>query len=423
MEPDASNTGTQAVLSRTPAGWTMQSITAPGMAGNRFDLELLSPELSRVAFKSTPALDIFTANRALEVGPVGGPYTTLGSIPSQEAGATHFLAANAGTKSVPAFSDVVFYSPDHTLLPPGPERELAEETEPEARDLYQWAGGQLHLLNVDSEEKLLNTCGAQIGSQEEDGTAINAVSADGSRVFFVSPEPETPPPCPQPQLYMRVEGRETVEISKPEGVSIALSERGRVFYDGASLDGSTVFFTAESALTRDAGEHGFYLYEYDTEAPEGQRLTLIANEVEAYDKVNPVVVVSEDGSTVYYERGSDIFRYETATGAQTFVAVISEPSSTKEQAYTTPNGAFLVFASGKTGAPGVMFAGPRGELIEETRGAGHTETLPLRRCRPKCDVRVVRGRRRACERGSGRAKSILRPIEHRGQPEGGGRDL
>jgi hypothetical protein len=372
VEPDASNTGTQAVLSRTSTGWTIQSITAPGMAGNRFELELLSPELSQVAFKSTPALDIFTANRALEVGPVGGPYTTLGSVPHEEAQATHFLAANAGTESVPAFSDVVFYSPDHALLPPGPERELAEKTEPEARNLYQWTGGQLHLLNVDSDGKLLNTCGAQVGGAEA-GTAINAVSADGSKVFFVSPEPETPPPCPQPQLYMRVDGRETVEISKPQGLTVAPSGLGRVFYDGASLNGSKVFFTAESALTRDAGEHGSYLYEYDTEALEGQRLTLIANGVEAYDKVNPVVVVSEDGSTVYYERGSDIFRYETATGVRTFVAVISETSSAYEQSYTTPNGESLVFASGKTDAPGVMFAGPRGELLEETRGAGHTE--------------------------------------------------
>lgn len=372
VEPGASHNGTLAALLRTPTGWTMQSITAPGTAGDGFELELLGPDFSQIAFKSTPALDVYTANRALEVGPVGGPYTTLGSVPHQEAEATHFLAANAGTESVPAFTDVVFYSPDHALLPPGPEREIAEKTEPEARDLYQWTGGQLHLLNVDSEGKLLNTCGAQVGGAEA-GTAINAVSADGARVFFLSPESGTPPPCPQPQLYMRVDGRETVEVSKPEGIAVAPPDRGRVFYDGASLDGSKVFFTAESALTRDAGEHGFYLYEYDTEAPEGQRLTLIANGVEAYDKVNPVVVVSADGSTVYYERGAEIFRYETAMGAKTFVAVISETSSTDEQAYTTPNGDFLVFASGKSGAPGVMFAGPRGELIEEKRGAGHTE--------------------------------------------------
>jgi hypothetical protein len=172
---------------------------------------------------------------------------------------------------------------------------------------------------------------------------------------------------------MRVDGLGTVDISEPQGITVAPSERGQVLYDGASLDGSRVFFTADAPLTPGAGT-GAYLYEYDTKAPVGHRLTLISNEVDGqWSKVNPVVVASEDGSTLYYERGSDIFRYETATGAKTFVAVISETSAVKEQSYTTPNGEFLVFASGKSGAPGVMFAGPRGELIEEMRGVGHTE--------------------------------------------------
>ncbi len=375
LEPAISNHGTQAVFSRTPAGWSMESIPLPEMAGEGVNPQLFSPDLSQVAFNSFSQLAA-TENKEVsstfELGPVGGPYSTLASIPGA-GNETEFGGANPGTASVPAFSDVVFQSADHALLPPGPEREAVEKTAPGLQDLYEWTGGRLRLVNVDSEGKLLNPlCGAELGVSLESGQAFGAISADGSKIFFTS--------C-NALLYMRVDNIETVEVSEPEGVSVAPSERGRVRYDGASADGSKVFFTTAMDLTPAAETEpsGYKLYEYDTEAPAGSRLTLVASGVASVmTRINPSVLVSEDGSTVYYQgdyegRGG-IFRYETTTEKTSFVAVTQETQVEEERSYVTPNGESLLFASGSFGSPGpVEFLGPGGRLEKESRGAGHEE--------------------------------------------------
>ncbi len=156
---------------------------------------------------------------------------------------------------------------------------------------------------------------------------------------------------------------------------MAPSERGRVAYDGASADGSKVFFTTGTALTPVSGA-GFYLYEYDTEAPEHHRLRLIANEVAGVEREfnNPSVVVSEDGSTVYYkgthEGTTGIWHYGMVTGERSFVAAPSETPSANEPYYATPNGSFLMFASGRGG---VRVAGPHGLQVEPRGVDGSNE--------------------------------------------------
>ncbi len=380
FEPGVSTHGTFAVFSRTSAGWAMKSLTAPGMAGEWVIPELFSPDLSQVAFFSYSSLTKESAT--FEVGPVGGSYSTLTSVPGTGsvtgANLTVFGGANVGTPRVPALSDVVIRSEDHALLPPGAEREVAEGTEPGLNDLYEWTGGRLRLVNVDSEGKLLNPCGAKLGYGVELGNAVDAVSADGSKVFFTSPEQERVG-CPEPALYMRVDGVETVDVSEPQGVSVAPSERAQVIYDGASAEGSKVFFTTATDLTpaAEAAPSGYKLYEYDTEAPVGGRLTLIATGVEGErQEINPGVVVSEDGSAVYYEAGQGIFRYETAAGRTSFVAVPSQTTKANEPSYATPDGGFFLFAAGGGGElGGVEVAGPHGfpEIEPEPRGVGHEE--------------------------------------------------
>ncbi len=389
IEPGVDVAGTNAVFSRTPLGWRTKSVTPPGMAGETLGVELLSPDLSQVALTSSSALNRAATNTVFEAGPVGGPYATLADL-SEEGQETRFVGANGGAPGVPAFSDVLLKSPDRALLPPGREREAAEEMAPELDDLYEWTGGQLRLVNVNTEGKLLSTCGAELGNGGVSGSAINAVSADGSKVFFTSPQGPGLPSCPEPSLYMRMNGRETVEVSAPEGLSVAPSGRGRARYDGASADGSKVFFTAEGALTPNAeASPGPYLYEYDTEGPKGHRLVLVANAVASIqgEFINPGVVVSEDGSTVYYESGADIFRYETVSGKRTFVAVTSAADHTGEPSYTTPDGGFLMFVGGPTG----IKVGPQGREKIEPRGLGHNRALSVRCRRWKRDVRLVRG--------------------------------
>ena len=377
LEPGSSLSGTLAVFSRTASGWGMRSVTTPAMTEEGGAIESLSPDFSQVGFGLGNPLDL-AGSGELAFGPVGGPYSTV-SIPGLETNVTNvsrLVGANAGTSAVPPFSDVLFISTDHALLAPGVERERAEETAPGDYDLYEWSGGQLRLVDLDGEGALLNRCGATLGQlNENSGAALDAVSANGARVFFTSPEFPGVSGCPEPALYMRVEGRETVDVSEPEGVSVPPAARQEVGFDGASADGSKVFFTTATSLTPEAGP-GYHLYEYNVEAPAGHRLTLIADKVgRPLQWIDPSVVVSGDGAVVYYKAPGGIYRYESVTGRHSFVATPRPTQGAEEPMYTTPDGGFLVFPSGAENGLGPLVPGPHGypELVEESRGAAHDE--------------------------------------------------
>ncbi len=372
MRTGASVNGAHAVFSRTPGGWTMRSVVEPESSTGADNIEtlLFSPDLSQVALSTYTFLNAIerSSDKAFEVGPVGGPYTLIANIPLKEATNSveaHFIGANAGSASIPAFSDVLLESSDDALPLSAAERAVAEGTVAGAKDVYDWTGGQLRLVDVTSKGALTSPCGAELGNgiPSVGPGAVNAVSEDGSKIFFTSPERGAS--CPEsPRLYMRVDGRETVEVSAPQGVTVEPSERKAVEYLGAAPDGSEVFFTTETRLTKEtpeeeAEEDGtagkMKLFMYDTVTGVLTRVaTGFAEDTESNRKV---FVISEDGSTVYYEIDvggpgasniHNVYRYETekATGAAnpSLVAQAAEPHNDAEPSYTTWNGDFLVFA-------------------------------------------------------------------------------
>jgi hypothetical protein len=382
LEPNPSLTGTRAVYSRTAHGWSAKSMTAPETGARELGLSfdgILSPDLSQVAFPLTSVLSKVEKTHvpiAYEAGPVGGPYTVMAEsregrdpifdLPEK----TLIAGANAGTASVPAFSDVLIESQNQQILPPGPERTIAEETLPgahtESFDLYDWSEGKLRLVNVEGEGtnvKMLNACGdGRLGGTAEVTTGpgtVGAVSADGSKVFFSS--------CGR--LYMRVDGRETVEITAPQGVPLNPSERVGASYNAASVDGSEVVFNTATPLLAGETDNQNKLFIYNTSTRE---LKLIADNgiAEPVGTGGDEVLISEDGSAVYYASGNSIYRYGTQTGQTRFIAASRGQTSANEASYTTPNGQFLVFSS-----IGVEVVGPHGlpELQSEPRGAGHSE--------------------------------------------------
>jgi hypothetical protein len=373
LEPDPSLKGARAVFSRTAQGWTMTSAVTPGVAATEVLVHLLSPDLSQIALASATTLS-YPPPYAFEVGPVGGPYAPVADIPSGYL--SSFSGANAGTVSVPAFTDVLFESTDHELLPPGRERELAEEAVAGASDLYEWTEGKLRLVNVEGEGehlKLINRCGAGLGAGVGAGQGANtlgAVSEDGSKIFFTSPQASSP--CgggEPPRVYMRVDGRETVEVSKPaSGVELKPSERREVRYNVASSDGSEVVFNTGTPLLAGETSSEDKLFIYDTITGD---LKLIKSGVpETAGTGGRFVLLSEDGSAVYYNTSESIYRYETQTGKTTFIATLnSSPANFNESSYATPNAQFLVFVGGPVG---IEVAGPNGMELEP-RGAGHNE--------------------------------------------------
>lgn len=371
IEPSPSVNGTRAVFSRSANGWVMKSAVALGAGDERLQIRLLSPDLSHVGLETKTVFNFEESSlspHAFEVGPVGGPYADIANIPAEFEAGSNLLGANAGAVGVPAFSDVLFESTDHSLLPPGPERVTAEAAVAGAPDLYEWAEGKLSLVNIAGEGA---RCGANLGagSAGQDENTVGAVSGDGQKVFFTSVG--SGPRCEGPHgLYMRVGGK-TVEVSSPAPeVKLEPSEQKPVRYNAATPEGSEVFFNTATPLTAgespaERGENKLFMYNTITRA-----LTVVGLDIgEESGTEGSAVVVAEDGSVVYYMIGGDIFRYEVGGGPPTFVATASTTKSTHEASYVTPNGEFLVFPAGPGG---VELAGPHG-LEPEPRGVGHNE--------------------------------------------------
>jgi hypothetical protein len=364
LGPNPSLAGARAVFSRTETGWEMKSAMEPDADGQALKMRLFSPDLSRLAFESETGLNFGEVSKDIDfdAGPVGGPYALLAEIPRDVD--TLFLGASA------SFNDVLFGSVDHDLPLSGEEGTAAEATDSGALDLYDWSGGNLHLVNVTGDGSPLDQCGATLGggggTGESKGT-VNAVSQDGSKIFFTTPgktNTASGPGCQEPtRLYMRVDGGEPLEVSAPEP-GVIPPKILPVRYNYATPNGSEVFFNTKMVLMSGETSNANKLFEYNTEAPAGERLKLIASGVpstvgvgleerEGFD-------FSVDGSTVYVESyngvSQEINRYDTGTGEQTPVAVL-RPND--EPSYSTPNGEFFLFPS--KGVEG------------EPRGEGHNE--------------------------------------------------
>ena len=287
------------------------------------------------------------------------------------------------------------------------------ELAPHSRILCESAGGALKLVNFNVKGELLR-CGAVLGSEEPGGgKAHDAVSADGASVLFTAPDPAAKNDGEgcwnggsenAPQLYRR-SGAKTIELSAPEKGVVELTGSHPAIYVGAAEDGSRVFFLTESELTREAeADHleDRELYEWRAEgvagagspsvgvcaAPGGCLARISAGEHAGTGaQVFRVPAVSAHGTAVYFtafealapgaaklaprphadEEGPvNAYRYDTATAATSFLATVNTkdyPTSGCDLEalcpgaswYTTPDGAYLLFATGRE-QPSVGYA-------------------------------------------------------------------
>jgi DNA-binding beta-propeller fold protein YncE len=85
-------------------------------------------------------------------------------------------------------------------------------------------------------------------------TPRNAISANGSRLFFMSPDPSTSAPDP-PQLYVRQRNVDGAVVTRWISISEVAGQpdtlRGAALLEGASADGDKVFFRTTTPLTDD----------------------------------------------------------------------------------------------------------------------------------------------------------------------------
>jgi hypothetical protein len=284
------------LATRTSAGWSLKGIQVPPVRGESsllsglMGLKDASVDLTTALYESKPplvaanednAFDVYSRNEAGEM-----TWLSQGEFPRSTGVNAEYVASSADA------SHVVFSTEDHLLA--------ADSPRTAGRSLYDRSGSDLNLVNV-KPEGTASTCGAILGDGDYSfGGTIGAVSEDGSKIFFESPDPNGSgdPECGQPtRLYARVGATETVEVSAPEHSDPEGPQP--VTFAGASRDGSKVFFITSEQLTADDPAHNPELYEYDLETEDLQRISGGVTGTASGDVVG-LIRVSADGSHVYF---------------------------------------------------------------------------------------------------------------------------
>ncbi len=270
--------------------------------------------------------------------------------------------------------DHIAFTSHEALTPDAASQPLT--TDGTAQYLYvrDVQAGTTTLVNVDGGGNLVDSAGAILGNAgfpgnqyipaNFTGTSRNAISDDGSKVFF-----ETPPENSfaghnhSPHLYMRdLTAGTTTALDDPTQVEVP------AHFEGASDDGSLVFFTTTQGL--DGAPADNELYGYDTTG--GTRFRVSAGDGDDTGNVVGPTAISNDGSHVFFvargvlasntnsegqtatDGSPNLYDYDTSDGSTTFIATVSEQDVTgnlvdqpdvNRPAVPTPDGSVLVFSS------------------------------------------------------------------------------
>ncbi len=283
-------------------------------------------------------------------------------------------------------------------------------TEDGLTSLYEYVGtgnSTPLLVGVDDNDTVISQCGTWLGAGDgvQSGTTSghNAVSTDGNTVFFTTAAEHaningatfckgSGPPVRE--LFARIDNglpdAHTVAISEPsrEDCSACDTEASvlaNASFQGASEDGSKVFFTTTQPLLGSDTSENLYVYDFD--APAGERVARAsAGDATVSSPVAGLVHVpeaegvrspmnSEDGSHVYFiasgalttvpngegesaaSGANNLYVFERdarfPSGHIAFVARLSLADLKATGGYigvgfapdVTPDGRFLVFAS------------------------------------------------------------------------------
>jgi hypothetical protein len=310
-------------FARGASSWATTSLAPPGGLNGLGPSGTLTAELQELGSSESlnARLFLYTDSGALtEIGPAGGGATMEGG------------SADLSRLVLDASLNLPF---DHTVG---------------GQHLYQYVGtgnaepAMVAVSGGPGSTELIGRCGAWAGAVDSNqgvgatqpGTEYNAVSEDGETVFFTvghgneyeapythsscSNGSETGTAPKTSELYARLHGSETVWVSEPECnpasachnvatdayTSSSEADAARVVFEGASADGSRVFFSTTQQLVNSDTDTTNDLYEYDFRKPAGERLTQVSagGSGDATPgsgaKLEGVSRVSEDGSHVYF---------------------------------------------------------------------------------------------------------------------------
>ncbi len=330
-------------FSRTSSGWNTESLEPPAHQYARRVFLGASSDLSRSLWK--------LADQSREGEEVAAPQSASFAIREVTGGQARFVgvgptepAPGAGKEELAsvgasrALSHIVLLvTSEGGGLWPGDGTREGDES------LYEYVGAgnsEPTLVGVSNPRpleggthrnegaKLESECGTILGSGRHGGdfpgSVYNAISASGAVVYFTALHKEG---CSgsQPtvnQLYARVNGSQTVSVSEPVMTPTREAEcsgvcredeneekghtRSPALFEGASEDGSRVFFSTEQPLLNGDKDSTRDLYEAEVGAAGVTRLVQVSAGAEtdatpgAGAEVVSVVRISEDGSHVYY---------------------------------------------------------------------------------------------------------------------------
>lgn len=360
------------LFARTSAGWAMTSLyPQPQIGGNSLRTEtgrtFDTPDLSQVLVEEYLSVSNVNSSREVKyaLGRPGGPYTGVGHDFTEGEGKEEehwgHWAAQSRDGSV-----AVIESPDHELIlgePTGTtkDREFGNYL---GYDLYEYSGGHLSQVNVYTDGETIGTCGAEMvqgregsgnrgqgqghenrGISVESGS-VNAVSSNGSRIFFeayprgcpireeqVVHRLEDNGSTPNIELYMRLDGKETVDI-------------GSYIFEGANPEGTRLFL---SKWNEEKGSLEYFSYNTETRLAK----PLFSLHGDALDLKH---ALSENGNVYYFEAigptaltpeappdKNDIYRYDISSETMSFVAVSSQNNDHSSGFYVSPDGGDFYF--------------------------------------------------------------------------------
>lgn len=334
---------TQVLSTRSPSGWSSEELVTPHEKGEGFEdtsaeyrffspdlsLSLVEPQFAAEPLEAPPLAPgasektlyvrddpprapdaaeqpVYAeaeANRAFRA-PGYLPLLT----PSIDTAKTKFGGQLEFLDATPDLSHVVFESGEVALLSGS------------ASGLYEWgAGGHLQLVSILPDGAPAGN--AELGDTPELGAeninVRNAVSSNGTRVVFYSQGYEEHSEFAEfHRLYMRdTAAGETVQLNAAQGTiePAGESEISEVAFQGASSDGSKVFFTDTAALTPESAQRAVQesvhnpadLYECEM-VEEAGRLKCDLKDLTALPSrgsaeiLNIAPGISEDGAYVYF---------------------------------------------------------------------------------------------------------------------------
>jgi DNA-binding beta-propeller fold protein YncE len=321
IEPDPDGNraiDSSTVLARRGAeGWRSKDVTPPHTEARQIrfggDYKTFSPDLERALLEQPD--DTLLSPEASEETPYLRENTEPPTYRPLVTGKEGFANVPEGTVfgggNGSASSPVLIAAADPSLTHPV-LKSIKAPLVPDAalESLYQWNDGQLQPVSElpasEGGGVVLGTAGAGPGSIR------NAVSADGSRVFWGRGRYDSGIGSKMSGLYVRDTASQEswrLDVARPDA-----SGEGEVFpaFEGASADGTVVFFSTQQQLTADASapkEGTRDLYRCEVGEVEGGGLGCtslidlsapLASSGERGEITGTVSGFSEDGSRAYF---------------------------------------------------------------------------------------------------------------------------